>query len=93
VFSRGGSGPGWVERLAAQHDAGLAMLYDNATPVAPASWQPIARLKLRGRLVTVRGPVVTFFATSPDQAEPIRAALRAMAPELPPGAVLEWVAR
>ena len=87
---KGGSGPGWVERLAAKHDVGLAMLYDVAPPVPPAGWQPIAQLKLRGRLVTVRGPVVTFYATRPEEAEPIRAALRALAPELPRGAILDW---
>jgi hypothetical protein len=87
---KGGSGPGWMERLAAQHEVGLAMLYDIAPPVPPSGWQPIAQLKLRGRLVTVRGPVVTFYATKPEEAEPIRAALREMAAELPPGAILEW---
>lgn len=41
------------------------------------------------RAVTVVGPSVTFWATTPAAAGPIRGALEAMAPSLPPGAILD----
>ena len=86
-----GAAPGWADDLARRHNVGLAMLYDNATPAAPAGWQPIARLLLRERVVTAVGPSVTFYATRPDEVVPIRAALNSFAPSLPHGAVLDMM--
>jgi hypothetical protein len=81
--------PDWVDQLVRRHGVDLAMLYDNADPKAPADWQAVARLRLRERVVTAVGPVVTFYATRPEAVVPIRAALAKFAPSLPPGAILD----
>jgi hypothetical protein len=65
------------------------MLYDNALPLPPPAWRPVAKLRLRARVVTVVGPVVTFYATGPEEVAPIRAALAGLAPRLPRGAILD----
>jgi hypothetical protein len=90
---RGAATPGteWMERLAARHDVGVAMLYDNAGPQPPPSWLPVAKLRLRARVVTVVGPVVTFYATTPEEVAPVRAALAELVPRLPRGAILDMV--
>jgi hypothetical protein len=91
---RGAATPGstaWMETLAARQGVGVAMLYDNALPLPPPSWRPVAKLRLRARVVTVVGPVVTFYATAPEEVAPIRAALTELAPRLPRGAILEML--
>ncbi|MFC7543183.1 hypothetical protein ACFQU2_32120 [Siccirubricoccus deserti] len=37
------------------------------------------------------GPVVTFYATAPEEEAPIRTALAELAPRLPRGAILEML--
>ena len=84
--------PDWAGALVRERGIDLAMLYDNALPAPGAGWQRVGRLRLRARAVTVVGPSVTFWATRPEAVAPIRAALAGLAPELPPGAILEGVA-
>ncbi len=85
-----GGDPDWADKLARRQGVALAMLYDNAIPLAPpAAWQPVARLVLRGRVVTAVGPSITFYATRPEAVEELRAALARFAPEVPAGARLE----
>ena len=79
----------WADRLARRHDVDLALLYDNAEPKPPPGWQPVARLRLRERVITAVGPTVTFYATRPEAVAPIQAALAEFALTLPHGAILE----
>lgn len=79
----------WLNQLARSHDVGLAILYDNATPSPATDWQPVARLRLRGRVVSAVGPTVTFYATRPDAVALIRRAVAGFAPTLPAGAAFE----
>lgn len=86
------AGLGWMDELARRHDVGLAMLFNDTNPQVPAGWQPVARLRLRQRVVSAAAPVVTFYATRPGEAETILAGLRQMAPTLPRGAILDFAA-
>jgi hypothetical protein len=81
----------WMDELARRHDVGLAMLFDDATPRVPAGWQPLARLRLRQRVVSAAGSVVTFYAVQPEEAARILQGLHDMAPTLPRGAELEFI--
>ncbi|MDB5375190.1 MAG: hypothetical protein JWP04_3832 [Belnapia sp.] len=85
----------WVEQLARRHEIALAMLYDVAGPAAPASWSPVARLRLRGRVITAVGSTITFYATQPESIPDIMSALQRFAPSLPRGAEfdLQWAAQ
>ena len=75
----------WMARLAEEHDAGLAMIYDDPDwfPEVPAGWTPVAVLRAEMEHVTVGDLEVTFFATSPSEVARLRAELRDFGPTLP----------
>ncbi|MBX6744874.1 MAG: hypothetical protein IRY87_22820 [Acetobacteraceae bacterium] len=85
------AGPDWMDDLARRHDVGLAMLYDSLSPKVPGGWQPVARLRLKQRVVSAPGSTITFYATRSGEAETILAGLKQMAPSLPRGAILDFL--
>ncbi len=85
----GGSDPGWMARLAQQHQAGLAMLYTPWFRALPSGWTPVAEMSLTGPgTVAVAYRTVTFYATRPELAPPLRLELAAFARTLPQGVTL-----
>ena len=80
--------PAWMDGLARDHGIGLAMMYPNLDPRVPVSWQPVAELRLTDRAHTVAGPIVRFFAVTPQDRTRILAALRRFGPTLPEGDAL-----
>ena len=73
----------WMDELARRHDVGFAMIYAECFPAVPASWVPVARLRLGSPRETVAGDAVTFYATGRDRVAAIDAALDGWAPTLP----------
>jgi hypothetical protein len=79
----------WMQSLAARHGIGLAMIYPNWFRSLPDDWQPVGTLVSTNNGAFLGGRRVTFYATSPEAAAPIRAALERFATTLPPGDSLE----
>jgi hypothetical protein len=79
----------WMESLVARHQVELVMIYDGWFRELPAGWQPLAVLVSTNDGGILGGQRVTFYATSPELAGPLRAALARFAPTLPPGATLK----
>lgn len=80
----------WMESLAVRHQVELVMIYDYWFHTLPASWQLLAQLASTNDGGTLGGQHVSFYATSPEAAVSIRAALERFAPTLPPGSTLEF---
>ena len=78
-------GTAWMERLADEHDVTLVMIYfgDIGIPEVPASWTQVGVLTLDVAPVSVGAERVTFFATSPADADRLRRSLGQFAPTLP----------
>ncbi len=81
----------WMEAEARRHGIGLALIHGSRRDELPASWQAVARLDLRHRVVGAGSPSVTFYAVRPADAPAILDALHALAPTLPPGARLVFL--
>jgi hypothetical protein len=87
-----GNNPAWMDRLAQQHHAGLAMIYDAWFMRRPKDWIAVARLTLdRPDTLVASARVVTFYATRPDQIPAVRKAVAEFAKTLPAGATLSLV--
>ncbi len=82
---------GWLNQLAIKEGAGMAMMYDPwfKRDLGPG-WTPIAYLDLTAPAVFL-SPRVTIYATRDDMVAPIRALLKAQAPQLPRFASFEFV--
>jgi hypothetical protein len=78
----------WIERLTAQHDVHLAMIYPSWYRALPAGWIPVAALTFQGALRTPACREVDIFATDAASAARARAILPGFARTLPPGASL-----
>ena len=91
--------PGWAGPLAERHGVDLAMIYDEWLGAAVAAdWLLLGHLafdladpRIAGALVgvplTLGGSTVDFYATDPDAAPRLRAALAAWSATLPDGAL------
>jgi hypothetical protein len=79
----------WMEDAVRRHGIGVVMIYDDWFPTRPASWKPIARLKLGSRRVTPAFATVTFYGTPMAPESAISNALDLFAAKLPAGVVLE----
>jgi len=79
----------WMEDAVRRHGIGVVMIYDDWFPTRPASWKPVARLKLGSRRVTPAFATVTFYGTPMVPESAISKALDLFAVELPAGVVLE----
>jgi len=84
------STPGWIEKLAADHGVGLAMVYDAwFQDQTPASWRAMARLYLGRTAITPAYGVVTFYATPLADRDRLVDQLHRFRPTLPEGVRLE----
>jgi hypothetical protein len=74
-----------MRRLADEHGVTLVMIYygDIGIEEIPASWTPVGVLTLDVAPVSVGADRVTFFATSPADAERLRRSLGEFARTLP----------
>jgi hypothetical protein len=79
----------WMEGAVRRHGIGVVMIYDDWFPTRPASWKPVARLKLGSRRVTPAFATVTFYGTPMVPESAISNALDLFAVKLPAGVVLE----
>ncbi len=73
--------PAWMERLAAEHDVGLIMIYDSWFDGVPPTWIKLGELRPRGG----DSYEVSFYARPMDRAR-AETALDAWIPTLPPRA-------
>lgn len=81
---------GWVNTLANDTGADLAMVYENwVRPAAAPGWTTLGYLTLKGPSYAVAGRQVTFFATNPQSVERLQKRMREFAPILPDAVVLE----
>ena len=81
---------GWVNELANDTGADLAMVYENwVRPAAAPGWTTLGYLTLKGPSYAVAGRQVTFFATNPQSVERLQKLMREFAPILPDAVVLE----
>lgn len=78
----------WLDRLARENGADLAMIYDSWLPRRPATWVRLGQLNLGGRVITSAGDTVAFYATRPGAAPDLTAKMRAFANTLPAPASL-----
>lgn len=86
--------PHWAGTLAAARDVDLAMIYDNwFGPFVGPDWVRLGTLEILTRRGVLGGWEVSFYATRPEKAPELVAALRAFAPTLPPGAVFRFEAQ
>lgn len=76
-LARLAGGTGWMDRLAAAHGVGVAMIYESwFRGMIPPGWIRLAVLRHSHGTVTNGGDEVAFFATSPAAVGPAVAALR-----------------
>lgn len=84
--------PGWAGRLAVEHGAVAAMVYDQwLRKAVPADWVPLAHLRMDRPGGALAFYDVTFYATGPQNVAPVVAALRRFAPSLPGGAHMQLI--
>lgn len=88
--ARRDAAPNWMSDLVAAHDIGVAMVYaDWFDESLPQHWNRIGVLTLDDETtVAVGEPEVSFYATRPDAAGRLRAALNEFAGTLPAGVTL-----
>jgi hypothetical protein len=91
--ARLGAEPGWMQVLADQAGADLAMIYDDWFLDRPASWTKVGELVLTERLITPASASVAFYATRPDAEPRIGACLRQLSASLPAGAAIRFAER
>jgi hypothetical protein len=80
-----GRDPSWMATMAAQHDVGLAMVYESWIPARAAGWTKVGELRLSRAPVIAASSVVDFYATSPAFATEIETKLLDFRQSLPPG--------
>lgn len=83
----------WMNRLARQHDIGLAIVYPNLNPNLPREWQPVAQMTLTGRNHTAAGPTVVFMAVRDSDRAKIARSLMRFEPTMPRGVALKFVSQ
>ncbi len=88
----GGRDPSWMERLVRRHDVDVAMIFPDWFRVLPNGWSAVATLTpnvANGVFEAVLPTTpVTIYATSPQAAAKVKAALARFAPTLPRGTIL-----
>ncbi len=84
------NGPDWMHRLAVERGVKAAIIYTDPDwfPDVPSEWEKVARMSFTMPRITAAVPEVTFFATSREDADRLRAALRQFESTLPAGAAL-----
>lgn len=83
---KSGADPDWIERLASERGAQVAMIYSSwFTGEIPPGWIKLGELRLGKPKVTPAHSRVAFYAAGPAAGEAAAAALRAFIPTLPPG--------
>jgi hypothetical protein len=84
--------PGWAEPLTTEHKVPLAMIYDSwlGWSVGP-DWVPLARMTMDRPYGWMGDWVVTYYATSPEAAPKLRAALDAFAANVPADVRMEML--
>jgi hypothetical protein len=80
--------PVWMKDLAAKHEVGLVMVYENWVPGRTLGWVKVGELHLSRRRITPADSVVAFFATSEACALEIEQELVEFRKSLPPGVSL-----
>lgn len=88
--ARRDAAPNWMSDLAAEHDIGVAVVYaDWFGNALPQQWDLVGVLTLDDETtVAVGEPDVSFYATRPDAAGRLRAALNEFTRTLPAGVTL-----
>ena len=81
-----GSDPAWMDQLATRKGVKLVMIYEEAFPSLPSEWVRLGHLTFRGPLVSALKRDVTFYATRPEYAPEVIAAIAAWSIDLPPRA-------
>lgn len=80
-----GNDPSWPEQQVANHNIGMAMIYDRwFRGRVPQRWRPVAYLRLLGPRITPGDSVVTFYATRDDSYRDVLRAVRRLRATLPP---------
>ena len=82
----------WMQSLAADHDVGLAMIYDAWFPSIPTSWVLVARLHLGSPRITAASSTVSIYRLPDGDASMIKHALDQFGASLPEGVRLERTA-
>lgn len=82
-------GPEWMDRMAADAGADVALVYESWYPELPEGWVKLAELRMQGPRITPSDTVVSVFAREPAVTASVREALARFAPTLPAGVRLE----
>jgi len=82
-------GPDWMERLAAEHEVPVAMIYTQWFPEVPDSWTLVGRLRFSRPCLAPSYPDVAFFATAHGDPEALARDLARFEPTLPEGVAFE----
>jgi hypothetical protein len=90
---RTGRSGAWMDSLAQQHNVRLAMIYDAYFPFLPDTWTCVGKLLLGRRKFTADQPVVSFYATRPQDVAALQRRLSHFRSTLPPGVRLQRVGR
>jgi len=77
---------GWIERLVADKDVGLAMIYPDWFDDLPAGWVKVGEVGSDEPAITPYAARVAVFATTPGAATEIRACLAEISGSMPEGA-------
>jgi hypothetical protein len=82
--------PGWAAKLAAREHVPAAMVYQSWIGVGIGkNWTKLGELQLTRMIGYLGGPRVSFYATTPEEVAPMRAAIEAWKPGL--GPLARWV--
>lgn len=82
----------WMDSLARSHNVRLAMIYEVYFPLLPETWTCVGKLFLGRRKMTADQPMVSFYATRPEEVDDLKRHLRHFKPSLPPGVRLHIAA-
>lgn len=83
-----GTSPEWMNHLANDHHALLAIIYDSWFPVKPANWEKVAELTLSGEKITAARSTVSFYVLNKAEITPVKEELFAFQKTLPKQNVL-----
>lgn len=75
----------YLTQMPAQHDVGLAMIYEGWFADIPPSWEKVAEMSLSRQRITPAEGTVAFYVIEPQLLEEIRADLKDFMATLPAG--------
>lgn len=87
------SNPMWMDSLANQYSVRAAIIYPAWFPDLPPNWQPIAKMRINGKLISAAENTVQFYALDDETVRELTLLLTRFADELPPGVRLDILPR